>query len=120
MLKLGSLFLLFFLLNPCPAKADNSINFDRLANAIFKAENSKTHPYGILKPYCTAQTIDKCRKGCMQTIANAFKRWQKTYRHENFILYLSRTYAPLNAKNDPSGLNKHWIKNVNQFYKEES
>ena len=29
---------------------------------------------------------------------------------------LKAKYAPENAKNDPKGLNKHWLEGVNKFY----
>jgi len=29
---------------------------------------------------------------------------------------LQKAYAPLNAPNDPKGLNRHWLKGVNKFY----
>jgi hypothetical protein len=95
-------------------------NFERLADAIFKAEKSKNHPYGILAPYCTAKTPEKCRKGCLQTIAKRHRMWLETKPVATdsgaFISYLARSYAPLNAKNDPSGLNHNWVSNVRSLY----
>jgi hypothetical protein len=38
---------------------------------------------------------------------------------EDFISFLSRSYAPLGAENDPQGLNRNWIKNVTHFYNKE-
>ena len=35
------------------------IDVELLADCIFKAENSKSKPYGIMRDYCTPQTIDK-------------------------------------------------------------
>lgn len=96
------------------------VDFEQLANAIYKAENSERYPYGIIAPYCTAKTPQKCRKGCLQTIEKRYRMWLSTNPatrdSQTFIVYLSRSYAPLNAKNDPSGLNKNWVKNVSHFY----
>ena len=97
-----------------------AISFERLADAIFKAENSKRYPYGIIKPYCGPKTVAACRKGCLQTIEKRHRMWldtdPATISADAFISYLSRSYAPLGAKNDPSNLNSNWIKNVRRLY----
>jgi hypothetical protein len=91
-----------------------SVDVERLADAIKSAENSKTHPYGILKPYCSEKSESQCRKGCIQTIQKRLRLWDGS---GDFITYLQKSYAPLNVKNDPAGLNRNWIKNVTYFYK---
>lgn len=99
---------------------DDALDFERLADAIKRAENSKTKPYGIMKDYCTSKTEAQCRKGCLQTIRKRYRMWldtrPATRDAKTFIYYLAGSYAPLNAKNDPTGLNKNWIKNVRYFY----
>lgn len=92
------------------------INVEALASAIKKAENSKNHPYGILKDYCSAKTEAKCRKGCVQTIQKRLKLWNGT---GDFISYLSGSYAPAGVANDPHGLNRNWASNVSHFYAKE-
>jgi hypothetical protein len=42
--------------------------------------------------------------------------WDKT---GDFISYLSKSYCPIGASNDPKGLNKNWVKNVKTFYNKE-
>jgi hypothetical protein len=92
------------------------VNVEALASAIFHAEASTNHPYGILAPYCTGRTPQKCRKGCVQTIQKRLRLWTGK---EDFIVFLGRSYAPLGASNDPHGLNRNWISNVTHFYKKE-
>lgn len=101
----------------------SSIDVDRLADAIKRAENSPRHPYGILTAYCLPGDKDgRCRKGCIQTIIKRLKEYRTKVDHEekiildNFIVFLSKSYAPVGSKNDPTGLNKNWIKNVKYFY----
>jgi hypothetical protein len=78
---------------------------DQLANAIYKAEGSKSHPYGILTHYKHTTP----RQACLNTIAHARRDWNGK---GDFLLFLQRRYAPIGAKNDPKGLNKNWLKNV--------
>lgn len=94
--------------------AKEPINVDKLANAIYMAEGgSKTrHPYGILKRY----KVTTPRQACINTINSNYKRWVKAGKRGDFIEYLGRTYCPIGAKNDPTGLNKNWVKNVRYHY----
>ena len=93
----------------------NNSDVPRLCEAIKLAEHSKTHPYGIMRSYCTANSYRQCRKGCLQTVTKSFARYSVQNRERDFIVYLSRTYAPLGAKNDPNSLNQYWVKNVKWF-----
>jgi len=86
-----------------------TLNIEKLADAIGKAENSKSHPYGIMVKY--KQTTP--RQACINTIKSALKRWNG---QGEFIPFLAKTYAPIGASNDPTNLNKNWIKNVSHFY----
>lgn len=88
-------------------------DFRKLAEAIRLAEGIHSkHPYGILKTY--RHTSPK--QACLNTIYSAYRRYQSDDLGLDFISFLQRSYAPLNVKNDPSGLNVNWIKNVNYFY----
>lgn len=89
----------------------SEIDVERLATAIYHAEGgSKTrHPYGILKKYKTTTP----RQACINTIKSNLKRWD---RKGDFIQVLGNTYCPVGAKNDPTGLNKNWVRNVKYFY----
>lgn len=102
----------------CPLQtvfgAETSVDIDRLADAIYRAEGgAKTrHPYGILAKYKTTTP----RQACINTIKSGLKRY-KTYKgKDDFIVFLSKTYCPIGAKNDPTGLNKNWVKNVKFYY----
>jgi hypothetical protein len=81
---------------------------EQIANAIFKAENSKSHPYGILAHYKHTTP----RQACLNTIAHARKDWNGK---GEFLLFLRDRYCPLKASNDPTGLNANWLRNV-QYY----
>ena len=84
--------------------------------AIRYAENGKTYQYGIIHK--------RCPKGyrpqagwCAATVQKNYDRWVKAGSKGEFITYLGGIYCPIGVKNDPTGLNKHWIKNVNKFNK---
>ena len=84
--------------------------------AIRYAENGKTYQYGIIHK--------RCPKGyrpqagwCAATVQKNYDRWHKAGAKGEFITYLGGIYCPIGVKNDPTGLNKHWIKNVNKFNK---
>jgi NRPS condensation-like uncharacterized protein len=94
------------------ASADN-ICPERLADAIFRAENSKSHPYGILTHYKHTTP----RQACINTINHALRDWNGK---GDFIAFLGSRYAPIGAKNDPKGLNKNWVRLVRYFYEKSS
>jgi len=87
------------------------IDVEKLANAIFKAENSISHPYGIMTKY--AHTTP--RQACINTIKSALKRFNAQTKEKDFIHFLSLTYCPIGADND-NGTNKFWERNVKYFY----
>jgi len=87
------------------------INVERLATAIYYAEggaNTK-HPYGILAKYKHTTP----RQACINTINHALRDWDGK---GDFIAFLQKRYAPIGVKNDPTGLNKNWYKNVSKIY----
>ena len=87
-----------------------------LADAIYKAEGgAKTkHPYGILQNF----THTTPRRACLNTIRHAQRRWVEAGRPNDFITYLGASYCPVGAANDPTGINRHWVKNVKAFMKQ--
>ena len=93
------------------------VDSSRLADAISKAENSKAHPYGVMKDYCHAGAEAQCRKGCIQTI----NKWKSKLVYSDVVGFINQfgdIYAPtVGATNDPKGLNKNWKRNVLTFYK---
>ena len=94
--------------NPLPAGASEVWTNNQIANAIYKAENSKAHPYGILTHYKHTTP----RQACINTIEHARRDWNGK---GDFIEFLGNRYCPIGAKNDPKGLNKNWVKNVKYF-----
>ena len=126
-MKKFSLLLLFFLALPSAnsiASFEQSANpsaslepyFSRVADAIYKAENSSRYPYGIKSVSCRG--IADCRRICMNTIRNNYGRWLASDKHLTFLEFLASRYAPLNALDDSNGLNRNWLKNVKYFLKE--
>lgn len=92
--------------------AYGAIDVERLANAIYIAEggNKTSHPYGILKHYSNTTA----RQACINTINHALKDYNGN--EEGFIEFLGGRYAPLGAGNDPTNLNRNWVKNVKFWY----
>lgn len=90
------------------------VDVNLLADSIYLAEGgSKTnHPYGILKRYKHTSP----RQACLNTIFSAQNRFAKQSQEKDFILFLSKTYCPIGASNDPKGLNKNWASNVSKIY----
>jgi len=58
---------------------------------------------------------------CAATVQKHWDRYTKAGGKSNnmkgFIVSLGKRYCPINAKNDPKGLNKNWVRNVSSFYK---
>ena len=88
----------------------------QIVNAIYKAENSKKYPYGIVSIDTKGDEV-YARKICYNTVRNHRKRHLS---HDDSLTYLeclSKRYAPVGAKNDPSNLNVNWLSNVKYFLK---
>ena len=82
--------------------------------AIRYAENGKTYEYGIIHKRCPKGY--RAQAGwCAATVQKNYDRWVKAGSKGDFITYLGGIYCPVGAKNDPNGLNKHWIKNVTHY-----
>ena len=102
---------------PCAsAESLHGFDIDRLSQAIYKAEGGlkAKKPYGILSVPCEGKA--DCGKICRNTIRNNLKRWDKAGRKEPYLEFLARRYAPQGVKNDPNGLNRHWLGNVSSLY----
>ena len=100
------LVLLFGMIMICCA---DTIDVEKLANAIFKAENSKSHPYGIMVKYNETSPRDACKN----TINHALKDWNGK---GDFIDFLADRYCPPSL--DLVG-NRNWKRNVKYFYRKE-
>ena len=114
--KLSASILLCALISLTPtAEASQSKYVNQVVDAIYKAEGgSKTkHPYGILS--IKVKGRNEARKACYEVVNWRYAMWLSSGQKESFIKYLSRSYCPVGALNDPMGLNQNWVKNVNYF-----
>ena len=85
--------------------------------AIRYSENGgKGREYGILHRRCKP-TYRSQAGWCAATVQKNYDRWVKAGSYGKFISFLGRSYCPVGAKNDPTGLNAHWIKNVTHYTK---
>jgi hypothetical protein len=92
-------------------------DINKWADAIYKAENSKTYPYGIM----VSKRLDAptARKYCLNTVRNNYKRYrsksiQQPGLKEPFIKFLAKRYCP------PEPDQTNWIKNVAFFLKKDN
>ncbi len=85
---------------------------DRIVDAIYQAEGGANtrYPFGIRSVPCSGDA--DCRAVCRRTVVNTYARWQRAGQPGPFLPYLAARYAPANASNDPRGLNRHWLRNV--------
>lgn len=87
-----------------------SYTTEQIVKAIWYAEggaNTK-HPYGILKKYKHTTP----RQACINTVNHAIKDWNGK---GDFIVFLGNRYCPVGTANDPTNLNKNWVRNVKYF-----
>ena len=86
--------------------------------AIRYAENGRPGiEYGCLSKYAKDRGYRRQAGECACTVQKNYDRWVKAGKHGKFIVFLGRRYCPVGAKNDPKGLNVHWIRNVSKFTK---
>lgn len=103
---------------PACAEASQSVNpsnayVERVVEAIYRAEGGRKtrHPYGVL----SVKSNDP-RRTCYEVVNWRYAMWVTMPAPKpDFITYLSRSYCPIGAKNDPRGLNRNWVKNVSYF-----
>ena len=93
---------------PCWAWTDSQI-----ADAIYKAENSKHFPYGI-KSVNTFGNENVARKICLNTIRNNRVRFARQNKYNDFIEFLGSRYCPTTIKSEYH-LNKNWVSNVKYY-----
>jgi len=93
-------------------------DYDRLVEAIGKAENSVKYPYGI-KSINTHGDKAYARKICMNTVKNNWKRYisqDNTPTDSEYMVFLANRFCPVGAPDDPTGLNRNWLRNVTRLY----
>jgi hypothetical protein len=86
--------------------------------AIRTAENGRPGiEFGVLHP----RAVDKPNSlrvqagWCAATVSKNHKRWLASKQDVDFITFLGNRYCPVGADNDPTGLNKHWVRNVRKI-----
>jgi len=89
----------------------SAYTIDQLATAIGKAENSKSHPYGVLAHYKHTTP----RQACLNTIKHQYRLWKQSGLNMPFVDYLGSKYCPLSDNRDIHHINQYWIKNVNYW-----
>jgi hypothetical protein len=105
-MKLLTVLILLLLIgcNAEPAEVKSvphNVGYDeQLADAIYKTENSKAHPYGIMIKY--QQTTP--RQACLNTITHARRDWNE---QGDFIHFLGGRYCPSDTSN--------WVRSVKYF-----
>ena len=84
--------------------------------AIRHAENGRAgREYGILHPKALGKSYRTQAGWCAATVQKHYDRWTKAGSRGDFLESLARRYCPVGAGNDPTGLNKHWLKNVRHW-----
>ena len=85
--------------------------------AIRYAENGRRgREYGVIHKRCP-NTYRGQAGWCAATVQKNYDRWVKAGRKGEYIAYLASRYAPIDADNDPNGLNHNWLPNVRKFRK---
>lgn len=114
---LGILTLFFVLVFCIAAHAEpdcqtvTNYNCTQIVDAIYKVENSKAHPYGIMAKYKHTTP----RQACFNTVYHLLRDfWKDEYygADGDFLHYLAVSYAPIGVSNDPTGLNRNWERNL--------
>jgi hypothetical protein len=84
--------------------------------AIRHAENGRAgREYGILHPKALGKSYRTQAGWCAATVQKHYDRWTKAGGRGDFLESLARRYCPVGADNDPTGLNRHWLKNVRHW-----
>lgn len=110
----GFILLILLMCGIFSCQSAHAYTLDQWANAIGKAENSKTHPYGIMVKYRHTSP----RQACKNTVWHQWRLYKESGLKTPFLAFLGASYCPVGASNDPQGLNVNWQRNVAYFLKE--
>lgn len=93
--------------------------WNSVVGAIYRAEGGPKarKPFGILSVPCAGYS--ECREVCYATVRNNYFRWIDAGRPGEYLEFLAKRYAPVGAENDPTGLNRNWLKNVRHFIEQD-
>lgn len=98
-----SILLALFLIFACSQAKAEEYTDNQIADAIYKAENSKKYPYGV-KSINTHGNKDYARKICLNSIRNARKRCEG----RDLIACMGERYSP-------PATNPNWVRLVKYF-----
>lgn len=70
--------------------------------------------YGILHPR-VGDSYRSQAGWCAATVQKCYDRWVRKGKPSFFVGFLGSRYCPIGAENDPTGLNRHWVRNVSRF-----
>lgn len=102
------------------------INLYALMLAVRKQENGREGlEFGVIAAKDT--DLEEQARWAVVTFLKNEERWERAMREGNwkpqyqnreldYITYLGNRWAPVGASNDPAGLNKYWIPNVQRLY----
>ena len=118
MVKSFLIFCLILLGFPCFSATNDNFNsflkipenyLNKVVSAIYVIEgsNKTKYPYGI-----KSIKTNNPKQICINTVRNQYIRWQQWGKTNSFEESLSQRYCPIGAKDDPTGLNKHWLGNL--------
>lgn len=99
----------------CASELVDGYTIDEWVTAIGKAENSKTHPYGVMTRY----KHTSAKQACANTIRHYWHDYCTISQSKRFLAYLQEHYAPIGVSNDPHNLNRHWQTNVLYYLRKE-
>lgn len=85
-------------------------SINQWCDAIGKAENSKSHPYGIMTKYKHTTP----REACANTIKHYWRDYNRLKVQTNFLSYAQSRYCPIGSDTD-NGTCANWQHNVNYF-----
>lgn len=88
---------------------------DSLMRGIRAAEGVPSYGVMYLKEKYGSHNRVPAREGraaAAKIVHERYRAWREQGCPGTFMDYLARVYAPVGARNDPYGLNKHWQENV--------
>ena len=102
----------FVLISGCLAQASEYTDKE-IVEAIYVIEGKEkaSKPYGIMLPKCSWKNKAYCEKACYQTVANNRVRYSKARANQDYISFLAKKYAPVEAH----PLNKNWEPNLRKI-----
>ena len=99
------------------ARAEEDWSDAEIVKAIWLTEGGSEagYAYGIRSvPYSSVKEAERI---CYNTVRNNRKRYADYgyKQYPTYLEFLASRYCPLNATNDPKGLNRNWLKNLKYF-----